>query len=139
MKAAFATWGDRIAPLFDAARQIQIVQMDSGRIVCQSCDQFIVETPPQKVLHLAELGIDVVVCGAITKPLHAMLCAQGLRVISFVSGDLKEVIQALRSGKISDICYAMPGHRVVNTSGKMKAGRSNFSSNESIAVGNQRY
>jgi hypothetical protein len=33
MNVAFACWNRRIAPVFDSARQILIVQVESGRIV----------------------------------------------------------------------------------------------------------
>ena len=33
MKAAFAVWNNRIAPVFDVAREIRLVETESGRIV----------------------------------------------------------------------------------------------------------
>jgi predicted Fe-Mo cluster-binding NifX family protein len=111
MKAAFATWENRIAPLFDAARYVHIVQIDCGRIASQRCERLRSDTPARKVMHMAELGVDMLICGAISKPVHAILSAQGIRVISFVSGDLHEIIQAWIAGKIGDNSFAMPGQR----------------------------
>jgi hypothetical protein len=36
MKAAFASWENRIAPVFDIARQIRVVESEVGRIVGES-------------------------------------------------------------------------------------------------------
>jgi hypothetical protein len=40
MKAAFAYWDHRIAPVFDTARRIHLVEADSGRIVAETVDWF---------------------------------------------------------------------------------------------------
>jgi hypothetical protein len=32
-KAAFATWNNRIAPVFDVTRSIQLVETEAGQIV----------------------------------------------------------------------------------------------------------
>ena len=111
MMVAFATWDNRIAPLFEAARQLHLVEIDAGREATERCERLRCDTPASKVMHIAELDVDVLICGAISKPVHAMLSAQGIRVISFVSGDLREVIQACVNGNIKDNCFAMPGQR----------------------------
>lgn len=111
MKAAFATWNNRIAPVFDAARQAQLVEADSGVISAERLELFKEDMPVQKVLCLVEWGVGTLVCGAVSTAVHAMLRAQGIRVIPFVSGDLRDVIQAWISGKIEDHAFAMPGHR----------------------------
>lgn len=111
MNVAFATWDNRIAPLFDAARQLHIVKIDAGAITSEHCERLRSDTPARKVMHIAELGVDILVCGAISKPVHAMLSAQGIRVISFVSGDLRDIIRAWLTGNIGDNSFAMPGQR----------------------------
>lgn len=111
MMVAFATWDNRIAPLFEAARQLHVVEIDAGRHTTERCERLRCDTPASKVLQIAELGADALICGAISKPVHAMLSAQGIRVFSFVSGDLREVIEACLNGNIEDNCFAMPGQR----------------------------
>ena len=109
MKAAFATWNNRIAPVFDVARQIHIVQTESGQIVGEALEALFDDIPVQKALRLAEMGIGTLVCGAVSRPMQAMISAYGIRVISFVAGDLREIIQAWLSDEIEHDCFAMPG------------------------------
>lgn len=109
MKAGFAIWNDRIAPVFDAVRQMHIVEIESGRIATQRLAQFESDIPVKKVLRLVEWGVDTVVCGAISKPVYAILIAQGIVVVDFVVGDLADVIDAWVNGTISDPSFAMPG------------------------------
>lgn len=109
MKAAFAHWDHRIAPVFDIARQIHVVAAESGRIAAEAEEVLADDLPLQKVIRLAELSVDTLVCGAISRPLHAMVAAYGIRVIPFVAGELGEVIQAWLSGGLEGGDFAMPG------------------------------
>jgi predicted Fe-Mo cluster-binding NifX family protein len=109
IKAAFAHWDSRIAPVFDVARQICLVEAESGRIVKQDQEILPDDLPVQKALRLAELGVGALVCGAISRPLHEMVSAYGIQVIPFVAGDLREVIQAWLSGGLDGVAFAMPG------------------------------
>ena len=109
MKAAFAHWDHRIAPVFDIARRIHVAEAESGRIVAETEEVLADALPLQKVIRLMELGVGTLVCGAISRPLHAMVTAYGIRVVSFVAGDLSEVIQAWMSGCLEGDDFAMPG------------------------------
>lgn len=108
-KTAFATWDDRIAPVFDIARRIHVVEADSGRIVAETGEVLADDLPVQKVLRLVELGVGTLVCGAISRPFHETVAAHGIRVIPFVAGDLSEVIQAWLGGNFERGTFAMPG------------------------------
>jgi predicted Fe-Mo cluster-binding NifX family protein len=109
MKAAFAHWDHRIAPVFDIARQIHVVAAESGRIAAEAEEVLADDRPLQKVIRLAELGVGTLVCGAISKPLQAMVAAYSIQVIPFVAGELREVIQAWLSGGLEGDDFAMPG------------------------------
>ncbi len=109
MKAAFPFWEDRIAPVFDSARRICIVEVEFGRIVQEDREPLIGDLPVQKALCLTELGVATLVCGAISRPLQEMLTGYGIQVVPFVSGDLSEVIRAWISGRLNRSAFAMPG------------------------------
>lgn len=121
-KAAFAIWKNRIAPVFDVTRAVHLVETREGLIVHQKESSIAAEIPNQKVGRLAELEVNTLICGAISKSLQAMLTAYGIEVIPFVSGDLDEVIQAWLNNELTDSSvFAMPGCR--------NAGRHRFSKN----------
>jgi predicted Fe-Mo cluster-binding NifX family protein len=108
-KTAFAYWDNRIAPVFDIARQIHVVEAESGRIVAETEELLRDDLPVQKVIRLAELGVGTLVCGAISRPLHEMVTAYGIEVVPFVAGDLSEVIQAWLNDNLENDTFAMPG------------------------------
>jgi predicted Fe-Mo cluster-binding NifX family protein len=100
MKTAFAYWDNRIAPVFDTARQIHVVEAESGQIVSETQETLSDDLPVQKTLRLMELGIGTLVCGAISRPMHGLVAAYGMQVIPFVAGELREVIRAWLSGDV---------------------------------------
>jgi len=109
MKAAFAHWDQRIAPVFDTARRILVAEAESGRLVAEKEEALSGDMPLRKALRLAELGVGELVCGAISRPLYAMVAAYGIRVIPFVAGDLREIVQAWLRGGLEGDDFAMPG------------------------------
>lgn len=109
MKTAFAYWDNRIAPVFDIARQIHVVETESGRIVAETEESFANDLPVKKVFRMVDLGVGTLVCGAISRPLHAMFIASGISVISFVAGDLRKIIKAWLDGNLESGRFAMPG------------------------------
>lgn len=109
MKAAFAAWDDRVAPVFDVAREIHLVEVRAGGIVAEGREVLADQLPAQRALRLVELGANTLVCGAISRPMQALVSAYGIEVIAFVAGDLREVIQAWLSGGLPSGRYAMPG------------------------------
>jgi predicted Fe-Mo cluster-binding NifX family protein len=111
MKAAFACWDDRIAPVFDTTRQVHVIEAESGQIIGERQETLSEDLDFRKVLRLVEIGIDMLVCGAISRSLHGLVAAYGIQVIPFVAGDLGEIIQAWLQGELVREEYAMPGCR----------------------------
>jgi len=109
-KAAFAYWDNRIAPVFDNARQLYLVESDgSGQITAEAQETMPDEQPVQKAIRLAELAVDTLICGAISRSLHEIVCTYGIQVVPFVAGELHEVIQAWRRDNLHAEDFAMPG------------------------------
>ncbi|MBN1504692.1 MAG: hypothetical protein JW952_06515 [Candidatus Eisenbacteria bacterium] len=111
MKAAFSHWDNRIAPVFDTARQIRLIEAEGGGIVSQTEELLTDDYPVRKIQRLVELGVGTLVCGAISRPMHDMAAAYGMRVFSFVAGDLDQVIRAWSLGGLERDAFAMPGCR----------------------------
>lgn len=111
VKAAFSCWEERIAPVFDSARQILVAEAEAGRVIRRHREELDMPLPMQKALRLRELGIGVLVCGAVSRPLQEQVAAAGIRVIPFVSGELAEVVRAWSEGKLPASRFFMPGCR----------------------------
>jgi len=62
-----------------------------------------------KVAKLAELGVDVLICGAVSRPLAGMIAARGIKLIPFVAGASEQVAAAFLEGTLPAPNFAMPG------------------------------
>ena len=126
-KTAFACWENRIAPVFDTAQEVQIVQVRSGCIAGESVERVAESAIAARALRLKALDIDGLVCGAISTAMLELISAQGIQVVPCVAGDLREVIQAWMRGELGQDAYAMPGchdRRKISTYGLTGASRS---------------
>jgi hypothetical protein len=56
-------WNARIAPVFDTASQVHIVEAESGRIVGAADEAQPGDLPAQQVMRLAELGVGTLGAG----------------------------------------------------------------------------
>ncbi len=112
MKTAFAVWNNRIAPVFDVARRVIMVEYEADGQHDRTLISLTGDQPLHKVQQLSELGADSLVCGAISRSLQAVLTARGIRVIPFIAGDVQEVIDAWQGPQFEADAFSMPGrHR----------------------------
>jgi predicted Fe-Mo cluster-binding NifX family protein len=109
MQVAIPEWEGRVSPVFDTAGRVVLLQIEDGREAGRREAQFVGMPPPLRVQRLVELGIDVLICGAISRRLSAMCLSCGITVIPWVSGALEEVLQAYLAGSLPDPEYTMPG------------------------------
>lgn len=109
MKTAFAQWDNRIAPVFDTARFLHVIEAESGRVLDERSETLSEEAPLQRVLRMVDLGIKTLVCGAISRPFQELVSSYGIKVMPFVAGELREVIDAWLSGTLERDIFIMPG------------------------------
>ena len=109
MKIALPVWNDRISPVFDTARRLLIVNVKNGKEESRTEMQITELHPPLRVRQLAETGAKVLICGAISRPLAAMIKTWDMAIVQWISGDVEEVLQAYFSGAFPEPRFLMPG------------------------------
>lgn len=109
MKTAFPFWNYRIAPVFDVARQLLLVESQKGRIISETAEPMPADDLGEKAESLARLGVNTLVCGAISRTMQGLIESRGIALVPFVAGDLRVVIQAWIEGRIHDGAFTMPG------------------------------
>ncbi len=107
MKSGITIWNNRIAPVFDVAGTILVINANDPTAAAET--RALPQSPFAKIEALAQSGIEVLVCGAISRPLLRSACAAGLKVIPFTAGNVDEVIQSLHRGDIEAVAGTMPG------------------------------
>lgn len=109
MKVALPTWNGRVSPVFDVASRLLVVEVgeegERSRFEAAIGEHFL----PSKTMRLTELGVDTLICGAITGPLAHMIRNAGIELIPWVSGQVEEVLQAFLRGNMFNPQFMMPG------------------------------
>lgn len=109
MKVALTIWEGRISPLLDTAQALLIADIANGQAAARREEHFTGSTAQEKAARLRALGVDTLVCGAVSRSLAETFTACGVRLIPYVSGEAGEVLEALAVGALSDPAFAMPG------------------------------
>lgn len=113
---------NRIAPVFDVAREILLVNIDDGKMMPQEL-LILPGIAREKVIKLIDAGVTVLLCGAISNELNRSAMQCGIEVVSFLSGDIQCVLKAWLADSLND--FAMPGCR--RKQGRGNGGRRRFS------------
>ena len=112
MKVAMPIWQGRISPVMDAARRLLIVEYDGDLEVNRIEELIAGRSTFHLAHHLKDLGLDLLICGAISHPLYSLVAAQGIKVIPWITGQTEEILKAYRSNCLESPQYIMPGcHR----------------------------
>jgi predicted Fe-Mo cluster-binding NifX family protein len=108
MKVAIPVWGDKISPVFDTATQLMIV--DTG---CESPVRTSVSLEgddlQRRCARMKELGVETLICGAISNPFRRRLRAENIEVIQGISGPKEEILQAYLKGNLYQEAFRLPG------------------------------
>jgi predicted Fe-Mo cluster-binding NifX family protein len=109
MRVAIPIFNGRISPVFDAARHLVLVDVENGRELGRT--EKVVEEPEMapRARRVAELGVDVLICGAVSRPLEAMLLSAGVEVVPQTCGQAEEVFRAFLSGQLTEQAFLVPG------------------------------
>ncbi len=109
MKVAVATWNNRVAPVYDTARTLELFMRDENQITHIGTITFQSDACRQTIEMLKERVVSQIVCGAISRECEDMLVNSGIEVNAFIAGSLDDVIHAIRNNTLSGVRFAMPG------------------------------
>ena len=109
MKVALTVWENRISPLFDCARTLLIVDIADQTATGRHFESFHYESPFSRAARLSDLGVKVLICGAVSDLFASVIETHGIRIIPFVAGAVDEVLDAYLAGILSDLKFRMPG------------------------------
>jgi len=108
---AIPIWQGRVSPVLDVAARLLLVRYVRGR-----------ETERHEVLlarhtldglcgRLRGLGVDRVICAALSDSLEHGLRQEGIAVTAGVCGEVEVVLQACRAGRLTKPVMTVPGAR----------------------------
>jgi len=109
LRIAITEWNGRIAPVFDVTCRAMLLDWDGDSLVKEEDIALPDGEPHHKILFLRGLGVEELICGAISCPVRAEAEGAGMVVHGFIAGDYREIIEGWRRTRLREDRYAMPG------------------------------
>jgi len=110
MRIAIPEYGGRVSPVFDTCRTLLVFQTSNFDAPHPLETQDWSYVPlPARAKRLRQNGIDLLLCGGISGWLARQIEAEGIRLVPWLAGDVRQVLNAFVNGRLPDRCFAMPG------------------------------
>jgi predicted Fe-Mo cluster-binding NifX family protein len=109
MKVALTVWEGHISPLFDATHMLLVVKIERREVTETRLEPFDCESEFSRVSRLDQLGVNVLICGGISRFFANSIEARNIRIIPFSVGKVDEVLDAFIQGTLFSNRFRMPG------------------------------
>jgi predicted Fe-Mo cluster-binding NifX family protein len=119
MKIAIPHWQGRVSPVFDESQELFLIDIENHREINRAEIKLRHSNPLLRAGAIADLGAEVLICGAISLALEKALLSKNIEVIAYTCGQTKDVIDAFLKNKLSDPTFLMPGCRRERRPGKI--------------------
>ncbi len=138
MRIGIPIWGERVSPVMDTAERLLL--LDAAGEPDASRREIVLGQAPAapRAQAIADLGVEVLICGAISRSLAEMLALSGVRVVPWISGELDEVLEAFGCGDLVCPRFLMPGCRGRHGGGEGRRRRSGAGGGRGGGQGRQR-
>lgn len=108
-RIAIAVWDDCVSNVLDFAHQLLLIDVAENKGTNRTRIPFAWQATQQQVMQWAELNVDVLICGTLSRSLASMLMATRMEVIPFVTGPVDEVLSAYLNGHLDQSKFLQPG------------------------------
>ncbi len=108
MKLAIPVWENRVASVFDFACKAIVVEWD-GSAELDRAEVALSGQGRARIAALRQLGVDTLICGAISRPLASWASVCGIRLFPYVTGVVDDVIGAFGNGQLGSERFVLPG------------------------------
>jgi predicted Fe-Mo cluster-binding NifX family protein len=109
MKIAIPIWNGYVSSAFDFSHTLLLVELEDGREAKRSEIASPAYSISEKANQLKTLGADVLICGAISRPLATLVRASGIKVLPYVVGQVDEILHAYLTSRLVQPQYILPG------------------------------
>lgn len=110
MIIAISTYQNRIAPVFDVASRVLVIERIEKGAHPKNQKMYHTQTPEACCELLKHQQVTILLCGAISKEVQEIIERAGILVIPFLSGSVQEIIDAWRYNQEQiPSQYYMPG------------------------------
>ncbi len=109
MKIAITIWGNRISPVFDAAKTLLITEIENGMVINKEYLSFDPHLLQGMINLFKEKNISALVCGAISTRPAETIVEHDIRLFSFVMGNAQNFLDSFTGNNRIEKSFIMPG------------------------------
>jgi len=109
MKIAIPVWEGKVSPVFDTASRLLVLQVEDKKESSRFETYLNGQDLTQRCVRIQNSGVDILICGAISRHFCRMIMAAGINVIAWISGSLEDVLDAYLNGTLFHSRFLMPG------------------------------
>ena len=106
---ALPIWSGKICTVLDFAQSLLVVEVESVSEVSRKYYALTNEQPIFRARRLRNLGVQILICGALSRPLLTLLRSYGITVIPYICGHVDEVVNSYVKGDLSQPSFRLPG------------------------------
>lgn len=109
MTVAIPSWQQRVSPVLDTATRLIVVTCRDGKEFSRR-EVLLGPLPPEEFArNVAELHVNVLLCGALSLELQHALEKNGVRVWPHLCGPINDILQAFGCGQLDRAEFYLPG------------------------------
>lgn len=109
VRFAISVCRGRVAPVFDVSRELIVYEAVDGELRAFAANLSAVGYTSLRASLVKKMGIEVLLCGAVSCVLRAVLVGLEIEVIPFIAGGVDDVLQAYCDGGFDGSGFRMPG------------------------------
>ncbi|MCK5863049.1 MAG: hypothetical protein KAH38_11220 [Candidatus Hydrogenedentes bacterium] len=109
MKIAITEWQGRVSPVCDAATHLLIADVKHRSINNLYTVQMHSEDFHERIRQITALGMDVLICGAISRAMKSALSTTDIKIIPQTCGKVEDILTTFATGRFSQDAFLMPG------------------------------
>jgi predicted Fe-Mo cluster-binding NifX family protein len=99
---AIPVFQERVSPLLDVADRFVIYEISEGGILLKSTVQLKAHCERLRIKKLGEIGISVIICGAVSGYVDRCVAEEGIHLISWVNGRVDDIIELYLRGELPE-------------------------------------
>jgi predicted Fe-Mo cluster-binding NifX family protein len=97
---AVPVYQERVSPLLDVAKKFAMYEIEDGEIKQKIIADIHPEDETQRIDKLKEIGVSVIIGGAVSSFVSELIRGKGIRLISWISGSVDNVIDLYIKGEV---------------------------------------
>lgn len=109
LKIGFSSYGNNVAATFDFCDEIVVFECENGGVIDKRNHVLKEMCIPLRAEKIRELGVDILICGAISNTSLLMLNYQMINVLPGIAGNMEAVLNEFLQGDGRLSGYRLPG------------------------------